>query len=120
MKPTIKSWDLVQSRIRKVIDVVKTSVVGEYCCWVKNGRADLGSLGFLEGWYSGTQPRSVANGTRLNQDQDAIETEVMSLSHVSRLLYALQKALMSDEAPHFVFSLKHSLFSVILGYQICT
>ena len=42
---------MVQSRIGRVIDVLKATVVGEHCCGVKNG---LASLGGLAAWKVGT------------------------------------------------------------------
>lgn len=42
IQTAIQSFNLVQSRIEKVIDVIKTTMVDGYFCCVKNGLAGPG------------------------------------------------------------------------------
>lgn len=60
------NWNLnlTQSKIGKVIDMIKTMVVNGHCCWVKNR---LAGGGHLAAWNAGTMvPRPGLSPTALD------------------------------------------------------
>lgn len=76
-----------------------------------------GGPGCLEVWHNSTQPRSIADGARLIQDWEMpLRQNLQVWALVSRLPLVLQEALMSNEAPHFVFFLESITFLVSSWY----